>query len=392
MAVTVADAVINLILNLDQFEQSMQQVEARIAEVEQRASQAGAAASQAASQAQAAAGSAQTAVSSASGAGGGAGAAFDAAFPNLAGFSTLPGSISQAMSPSSPSGRGWSLGEDIGASLRLVGVRMSDGTPMGEAAAAGGLTVGDAMMKGTAQGVEAGKGVFADAVKRAVDEALAAGKQAAEAESPSRRAAREIGGPIMEGVGVGIMAGTGAVTQAMFTSLGFSFNRWKANTFGGTFVGSGLNVVENPGGTLGGGGSLGNWFEMLGASINNSFDIAKPTGLGMSSRVLMSNIPTGIRDMGQDLLSGVIGSILPGWAAGPLSDMVGTFLGLKPVLSREAITAPSMSADQGGFSDYPYGGGTIFNVNNNFNGNFTDVERQVSLGILQSARRLGVYI
>lgn len=366
----------------------MQQVEQRIAQVTQQVQQAGQAAAQAAGNAQAAAprpsmAGVDPSVLSGLSLGG----------VDLTGFSTLPSSIAQATNPNSPSGSGWSLGEDLGASLKLVSLR-AGGTPLGEAAAAGGTALGDAMMKGTASGIEGGKGAVGDAVKRAIDEAFQAGKREAEVASPSARGARELGGPIMEGVGMGIMAGSAAVTQAMISSLGFSFNRWKAATFGGTFVagGSNLNVVQNPGGTFGGGGSLGNWFDYLGTSIGNSFDIAQPTSLPMSSRVLMSNVPTGIRDMGQNLLSGLIGSVLPGWAAGPLSDMLGTMFGLKPVLSREAITAPSVSADAGGFSDYPYGGGTIFNVNNNFNGNFTDVERQVSLGILQSARRLGVYI
>lgn len=404
MAVHIADAVIPLLLDLEQFEQQIQQVEARIAQVEQRAAQAGAAASQAANQAQAAAGAAQSAASSAASAGassgGGGGGGFGFGLPSntetildrfAPGAASLGQSISKATDPRSPMGSGWSLREDIGASISFASSYIPGSGALAEAARVGGGFVGDSFMMGAERGIQKNKGKLGEAIRQAVDEAINAGKQAAEAESPSRRSMREIGSPIMQGVEVGIYAGAPAVATAMTTSLMFAFNNWKASTFGGTHVGPGLNVVANPGGMLGGG--LGGFLGMLGTSIQQSFAIADPQSPAMASRIFMSNIPIGIRDFGQDLLSGLLGSVLPGWAAGPLSDMLGTMFGLKPILQREAITEPGVMAGAGGFKDYPYAGGNILNVTNYFQtGNFTETERAVQIGILQSARRLGVSV
>lgn len=407
MAVHIADAVIPLMLDLAQFEQQMSQVEARIQAAGQAAQQAGAAASQAASQAQSAAGAAQSAAGQAASAAQSASSGFAsssyAGIPGLpsntetildrfsVGASSLGQSIKQATDPRSPMGSGWSLREDIGAAVNFASNYIPGTGVAAEAARVGGGILGTGIMQGTEKAVQEGSGKLNEAIKKAVDEAIEAGKRAAEAESPSRRSYREIGSPIIQGVEMAILGGSTAIAGAMITSLGFAFNQWKAATFGGTHVGAGLNVVANPGGMLGGG--LGGFLGAIGGSIQDSFAIAQPTSGAMAGRVFMSNIPMGLRNMGQGLLDSVLGSILPGFIAGPIGQMLGTMFGLTPILQREAITEPGVMAGAGGFKDYPYGGGTIFNTTNYFQGgNFTDVERQVQTGILQSARRLGVSI
>lgn len=378
MAVQIADAVIPLLLDLTQFEQQMAAVEQRIANAQAQANAAASSAAQAAS----AASSAASAASSGGGGGGTGGiwgqignlaASFGSMIPGPWGRATVAaGTVLNTVDVNAVADA--IKNKDMGAAIAAVDVN----------------AVGDALVAGATKGIVSGKGAMAQAMSKAVEDTIEAGKRTAEVGSPSRKSAREIGGPIMEGVSMGIQTGTANVTHAMINSLLFAFGAWKAATFGGQFVGPGLNVVANPGGV---GGGLGDWLGMLGGSIQDSFAIGQPTSGLMSSRVLMSNIPLGIRNMGQDLLSGALSSVLPGWAAGPLADMIGTATGLKPVLQREAITAPGRMAGEGGFADYPFGGGTIFNTTNYFaGGNFTDVERQVQIGILQSARRLGVYI
>jgi hypothetical protein len=382
-------------LDMSQFEQQIAQAEARIQALGQQtqAVQAQANAAQAAaSQAQSVASQATGAASAAAGTvassgifgGFGGGGTVGGNTLNLIeeGGSGLVRDIRRAGDPKGPGGSGWTLGEDLGASWHLV-------RNMAGGVAGAARSVASAFTGGFSKGIDDTKGDMSASMRRAINETFEAAEKEAEIGSPSRRAAREIGNPIMEGVGMGIVTGTAGVTAAMMSSLHFAFNNWKAGLFGGTHVGAGLNVVANPGGMLGGG--LGGFLGMLGGSVQNSFDIAQPTSGAMSSRVLMSNVPMPIRDFGQNLISGLVGSILPGWAAGPLSDMLGTMFGTKPVLQAEAVTAPGQMAGQGGFRDYPYGGGNIFNTTNYFQGgNFTEVERQVQIGILQSARRLGV--
>lgn len=395
MAVHIADAVIMLMLDMSQFEAAISQAEGRL--------QALGAQAQAVAGQVAAAGQAAQAAGGAGGGGGGVGGGvgggggswipsnMDAILDNLTpGAASLRHSIVTASSPNSPGGRGWTLGEDIGAAVSFASNYIPGNSVWAEAARTGGTMVGMSLMEGAGKGVEEGKTAFNDAVTKAVNDAFEAGKRAAEAESPSRRSAREIGGPIMQGVELSILAGAPAVANAMMTSLGFAFNQWKAVTFGGTHVGAGLNIVQNPGGMLGGG--LGGYLGQLGTAMQIGMIQAQPTNLGEASRAFLGQFPTQIKNFGMDLLGGALESILPGWAAGPLGDMIGTYFGLKPIIAAQDALAPSKSADMGGFADYPYGGGQ-FVFNNTFNGvgNFTDTEREVQLGILQSMRRLGAY-
>lgn len=64
--------------------------------------------------------------------------------------------------------------------------------------------IGSAMMSGIASGISAGQSVVNAAISGAVQGAMAAGKQAADIHSPSKKAAKELGMPITEGVAVGI--------------------------------------------------------------------------------------------------------------------------------------------------------------------------------------------
>jgi hypothetical protein len=321
MAVQVADAFIPLVLDLATFDQQVASVEARI----------------------------------------------DALQSRIAGLQSMASSISI---PSS-------------ASLDISGMIGSATNAATGAAGAGGVTIGNALMTGGIEGVAQGAPALAQAVSSAVDSAIAAGKQAAEIASPSARGDREIGGPIMAGVAMGITRGTPGVMAALTSSIGYAFHSWKARSFGGTFIASsGVNNVTNPGG-------IGGWGLM--DAIAAGIDQANPTGPGELSRSILGQFPRA-QASGQRLLEGLMGAILPSWAAGPMSDLVGTFFGTKPIMTAEQALSPAVSADAGGFADHPYGGG-YYTFNNTFysTGNFTDVEREVQMGILESMRRLGIY-
>lgn len=68
-------------------------------------------------------------------------------------------------------------------------------------------SVGRSILEGIAHGITAGLGIIRDAAINAAQAALEAAQGFLLAKSPSERAAREIGVPIAEGVGVGVMRG-----------------------------------------------------------------------------------------------------------------------------------------------------------------------------------------
>lgn len=304
---------------------------------------------------------------------------------DLSGFGTLPGSVSRATNKNSASGSGWSFGEDLGATLRLLGGRGKGafGNIAGEASTA----IGDALMEGSARGVGEAKGKLADSMRAAIDEAIKAGQDEAEIRSPSARAARELGSPIMTGITTEIQSGGASVANALTNTLDFAFQSTFNNMLGGKFGNSGSTVVANSGGAFSG---IPDYIDQFGQAVNASFAIGNAQSGTQASRIFASNLPTQVRDFGQNLLSGVVSSILPGFASGPVSDLIGTAIGTKPILTAEQALSSAVSADAGGLSDSPFSGGQ-FVFNNNFSGgNFTDVEREVQLGIQQSMRRLGV--
>lgn len=71
----------------------------------------------------------------------------------------------------------------------------------------GGALIGAQIGDGILGGLASRKGPIARAVRDIVNDALAAGRRAAESESPSKLFARELGVPIAEGVATGIAAG-----------------------------------------------------------------------------------------------------------------------------------------------------------------------------------------
>lgn len=248
--------------------------------------------------------------------------------------------------------------------------------------------IGAAIMGGTIDGVTDGSSQLSDAMRKAVDDAIKAGQNEAEIRSPSARAARELGSPIMAGVASGVAAGGQGVADAMVNSISYGFQKSLSSMFGGQFMNNNSPLVANPGGNFSG---IPSYLNQFGQQVNASMAVANPQSGLMASRTMLSNVPTAVRDFGQNLLSGALGMVLPGFAAGPAADMIGTAIGTKPILTADQALGASMSADAGGFRDSPFVGGQ-FVFNNNFGsaGNFTDTERQVQLGIMQSMRRLGV--
>lgn len=393
MAVRIADAYVPIRLDTSQIDAQLSAIEARIAAIQGQARSASQAASSAAS-----------AMASAGGGGAAGGGGFfggisdriqsmmpdSIAGVDISGFGTLPESIRQATSAGSSSGRGFSLGEDIGASLRLLGARgkgFFEG-PVGEAATA----IGDSLMGGAAKGVNDGSSGFSQAMRDAVNGAIKAGQDEAEIRSPSARSMREIGSPIMRGIELEVMAGGKSVADAMITSIDFAFQSSINSLFGGATFSRNNNTIVGGGDGQGGPFSgVPDYLDQFGNAVRSSMAVGNPQSAGQASRILASNFPTKVRDFGQGLLSSAVGSVLPGFAAGPISDMLGTMIGTKPILTAEQALAGPVSADAGGLSDSPFTGGQ-FVFNNNFNGagNFMQTEREVQSGILQSMRRLGI--
>lgn len=234
-------------------------------------------------------------------------------------------------------------------------------TDYATAAQDAGVALSSSFMRGVATGINDNKGHISNAINEAA-------------------------GPIMVGVQEGLAASTANAAQTMFTSALYAFDMWKNDFFG--MASQPTNWVHNEGGFGGG------WGDILKGSIDWENSIGgEPTSGAMASRMFFGQLPTEIRNIAQDVLSGALGMILPGFAAGPLSDMLGTMLGTKPILTPGQAMAPGVSADQGGFSDSPFKGGSYV-FNNQFHmpqGGMSDTEYQVQMGILQSMRRLGIF-
>lgn len=78
-----------------------------------------------------------------------------------------------------------------------------------------GTQIGTAIMDSWVEAIVLGSGAVQSAMAKAVEDAITAAKQAAEISSPSRRFAREIGAPIIEGVALGIEQGAHLVGDAV---------------------------------------------------------------------------------------------------------------------------------------------------------------------------------
>ncbi|TXH52443.1 MAG: hypothetical protein E6Q97_15970 [Desulfurellales bacterium] len=237
-------------------------------------------------------------------------------------------------------------------------VQLADYTSAAEDA---GAALSSSFMRGVVTGVNDNKGRITNAINEAA-------------------------GPIMVGVQEGIAASTSNVANTFVTSLGFAFSQWKNETFG--MASQPQTWIHNEGGFFGG------WGDILKGSMDWENSIGgEPQSPAMASRMFFGQLPTELRNISQDILSAALGMVLPGFLAGPAADMIGTMLGTKPILTPGQAMAPGVSADQGGFGDSPYAGGSYI-INNQFalgQGNMTDTEYEVSRGILQSMRRLGVF-
>jgi hypothetical protein len=137
---------------------------------------------------------------------------------DLGGFQTIPGSLRAATAPDSPSGRGFSLGEDIGATLRLLSFRMPT-NPIGLLGSSVAYTTGGMLLEKEPQS-------FTSSILRAADNAVNAGMQAAEAFSPSRKMAHEVTEPVMAGITQGVVDTTPLVEEAMQHSMDRVFADW----------------------------------------------------------------------------------------------------------------------------------------------------------------------
>jgi len=234
-------------------------------------------------------------------------------------------------------------------------------TDYATAAQDAGVALSSSFMRGVASGINDNKGHISNAINEAA-------------------------GPIMVGVQEGLAASTANAAQTMFTSAIYAFDMWKNDFFG--MASQPTNWVHNEGGFGGG------WGDILKGSIDWENSIGgEPTSAAMASRMFFGQLPTELRNISQDILSSVVGMILPGFAAGPVSDMLGTMLGTKPILTPGQAMAPGVSADQGGFRDSGFAGGSYI-INNQFalgQGQMTDQEYEISRGILMSMRRLGVF-
>lgn len=247
---------------------------------------------------------------------------------------------------------------DLIASFADESIFMSD---YETAAQDAGVALSSNFIRGVASGVNANKGLITNAINEAA-------------------------GPIMVGVQEGVAASTANLANTFMASMGFAFSQWKNEFFG--MASQPGEWVKNEGGFFGG------W----GDALKNSMDFensigGEPQSFGMASRMFMGQLPTELRNISQDILSGALGMILPGFAAGPAADLLGTMLGTRPILTPGQAMAPGVSADQGGFRDSGYAGGSYV-FNNQYNlgqGNMTDTEYAVQTGTLMAMRRLGIF-
>ncbi|MGB0385860.1 MAG: hypothetical protein ACPGWR_13660, partial [Ardenticatenaceae bacterium] len=269
----------------------------------------------------------------------------------------------------------------------------------------GAKKTGENIGMGIAEGIKSSSASINQEARGAVAGAFGAAKQEAEIASPSGRAAREVGRPIADGMAVGARSGAPGVASAVGDAfgdglsvgggslgglgggLGFPImaqvemathfgtaammaNMWDAARF--TFWSAGMNLLGGVTGALGipgFGGMAGlnvindpNGQSVFGLGLRNIFDNQFNPGqtqnagilipgllspidrMGIMSRSIIGQLPNDIKDF----LQGGLESFLPDWA----SDMLGTLIGTKPILQKEAVFADGKFARTGtGFGD-----------------------------------------
>lgn len=302
---------------------------------------------------------------------------------------------------------------------------------MGDAKKAASET-GGAMGEGLASGIRGKAEQVAKAAREAVANAMKAARGEAEISSPSRKGLRlganigssiamgaftsqqdiieamsggGLGVPIMSQVQAAMQFSTANVLSNMFNVAQFQLRNLLMNVAGGFGFGNrpGENFVQGDGSNVfasGLGSIFANQRASSGARSSGLFFPGFLGGLdsfGVGSREVIGQLPGGIRDLGQGILESVLGSILPGFIAGPAGDLLGTLLGTKPILSREAALSEGVFAPTGtgfgndsAFSDSPFFG-QGFVVSNNIDASGPlSVNQQVALDIVSIMRRLGI--
>jgi hypothetical protein len=109
--------------------------------------------------------------------------------------------------------------------------------------------VGANLMSGLAAGMRDNSGMVASAARSAVRNAVNAAKDAGEIHSPSRRTAREIGKPLVQGIAIGIDRNSRLVNQSMSRAIDLSGVTGTSPTIGGTGgqPAAGVNLhIHNP--------------------------------------------------------------------------------------------------------------------------------------------------
>jgi TP901 family phage tail tape measure protein len=97
----------------------------------------------------------------------------------------------------------------------LQGLTKTEMDALTQVAADKAMEVGTALMQGQVEGIEANSAAVQTAIRKAVNDAIAAAVSEAGISSPSRRMADEVGQPMAEGVALGIEESAGEIDAAM---------------------------------------------------------------------------------------------------------------------------------------------------------------------------------
>jgi hypothetical protein len=97
----------------------------------------------------------------------------------------------------------------------LQGLTKTEMDALTQVAAEKAMEVGTALMEGQVEGIEANSAAVQTAIRKAVNDAIAAAVSEAGISSPSRRMADEVGQPMAEGVALGIEESAGEIDAAM---------------------------------------------------------------------------------------------------------------------------------------------------------------------------------
>jgi TP901 family phage tail tape measure protein len=133
---------------------------------------------------------------------------------------TVLGAI-QLMGTGAKAARDFASGVSSGQSAaKSAGTTIGDAALSGARAAAGGsYSIGYSMSSGIASGILSGRSRVINAMAAVVADGIAAGKRAADSNSPSRKSRNLIGRPLGEGVAVGVTDEIPAIERSMATMM-----------------------------------------------------------------------------------------------------------------------------------------------------------------------------